>query len=53
MPAHVRCENCGVTLLGIVLTDADPRLLGREDCPECGGSEVTAVTDRADGTDDE
>lgn len=42
MPEHIRCSECGVTLLGLVIEEAKP--LSRNDCPKCGGGDFTSLS---------
>lgn len=41
MPATVRCEDCGLTLLSFDATGPEP--IEYDECPECGGTEFSFV----------
>jgi Zn finger protein HypA/HybF involved in hydrogenase expression len=46
MPENIRCSECEVTLLGLVVEEAKP--LNRDDCPKCGGSDFTPLSQDAE-----
>lgn len=43
MPTNVCCESCGLVLLA--LESLDPVPIGRDDCPDCGGTDFSFVGD--------
>lgn len=39
MPTHVSCDGCGLVLLA--LESLDPGPVGRDECPDCGGTDFS------------
>lgn len=42
MPETIKCLECGATLLGVDIEDAEPTPIGRDSCPMCDATEFAA-----------